>query len=141
MTVFRNVVFAAAAAGLLAGILLAALQTYATVPLILQAETFEGAASHDHGAAPAEASPGEAVPADAVASSLSEEEEAWGEMAEAPSQKPQHNAPKRAPPPPPNQPNLTSMQHEKNSINEPTKSSNNANPTVSETLEDIQKKK
>ncbi|MEW9805115.1 CbtA family protein [Mesorhizobium sp. ZMM04-5] len=55
MTVFRNAVFAAAAAGLLAGLILAALQTYATVPLILQAETFEsaGAPAHDHGAAEA----------------------------------------------------------------------------------------
>jgi cobalt transporter subunit CbtA len=68
MTMFRNAVFAAAAAGLLAGLILAALQTYATVPLILQAETFEnaGAPAHDHGAAPAEAAPAEvtAAPAD-----------------------------------------------------------------------------
>jgi cobalt transporter subunit CbtA len=56
MTLFRNAVFAAAAAGLLAGLILAALQTFATVPLILQAETFENVgAPHDHGAAPAEA--------------------------------------------------------------------------------------
>jgi cobalt transporter subunit CbtA len=57
MTLFRNAVFAAAAAGLLAGLILAALQTFATVPLILQAETFEnvGAPAHDHGAAPAAA--------------------------------------------------------------------------------------
>jgi cobalt transporter subunit CbtA len=59
MTIFRNAVFAAAIAGLFAGLLLAALQTFATVPLILQAETFEGAsAAHDHGAAPAEAAAG-----------------------------------------------------------------------------------
>ena len=59
MTLFRNAVFTAALAGLLAGIILAALQTYATVPLILQAETFEnaGAPAHDHGPAPAEAAP------------------------------------------------------------------------------------
>jgi cobalt transporter subunit CbtA len=64
---------------LLAGILLAALQTYATVPLILQAETFEGGEAHDHGAAPADASPDEAAPADAVAAApAGEEEEAWG---------------------------------------------------------------
>ena len=37
MTLFRNAVFAAAAAGLLAGLILAALQTYAPVPLILPA--------------------------------------------------------------------------------------------------------
>lgn len=67
MTIFRNAVFAAAAAGLLAGLILAALQTYATVPLILQAETFEnaGAPAHDHGAAPAEAAPAEITAAPA----------------------------------------------------------------------------
>jgi cobalt transporter subunit CbtA len=61
MTVFRNVVFVAALAGLCAGILMAAMQAYATVPLILQAETYEGAGgghSHDHAAA---------APADATA--------------------------------------------------------------------------
>jgi cobalt transporter subunit CbtA len=56
MTIFRNVVFVAALAGLLAGIVMTAMQTYATVPLILKAETFEGAAGgHDHGAADTEA--------------------------------------------------------------------------------------
>ena len=44
MTLFRNVVFVAAIAGLLAGIVMTAMQTYATVPLILQAETFENSA-------------------------------------------------------------------------------------------------
>lgn len=34
MTLFRNAVFTAALAGLLAGIILAAMQTFATVPLI-----------------------------------------------------------------------------------------------------------
>jgi len=75
MSIFRSAVFTAAAAGLLAGILLAALQTYATVPLILKAETFEGGGGHDHGAPAEAASAGDtvaAVPADA------EEEEAWG---------------------------------------------------------------
>ncbi|MBO6636415.1 MAG: CbtA family protein, partial [Parvibaculum sp.] len=49
MTLFRNVVFVAALAGLVAGLVLAALQAYATVPLILQAETYEGAAhGHSH---------------------------------------------------------------------------------------------
>ncbi len=63
MTLFRNAVFTAALAGLLAGLILAALQTYATVPLILQAETFEnaGAPAHDHGAAPAEAAPADTM--------------------------------------------------------------------------------
>ncbi len=55
MTLFRNVVFTAALAGLVAGIIMTAMQTYATVPLILQAETFETAGGgHDHGAAPAD---------------------------------------------------------------------------------------
>ncbi|MEX0953939.1 MAG: CbtA family protein [Rhizobiaceae bacterium] len=63
MTIFRNVVFIAALAGLVAGLLMAAMQAYATVPLILQAETFENAAaghSHDDAAA------------------AGEEEEGWG---------------------------------------------------------------
>lgn len=51
MTLFRNVVFVAALAGLVAGLVMAALQAYATVPLILQAETYEAAGGHDHGAA------------------------------------------------------------------------------------------
>jgi cobalt transporter subunit CbtA len=77
MSIFRNAVFAAAAAGLLAGILLAALQTFATVPLILQAETFENAGvGHDHGAASESvaAGPQAAAPAEAHAHG----EEAWG---------------------------------------------------------------
>ena len=65
MSVFRNVVFIAAIAGLFAGLVMTAMQTYATVPLILKAETFEnagghthehGAVAHDHGTA-AEAAP------------------------------------------------------------------------------------
>ncbi len=57
MNLFRNAVFTAAIAGLFAGLIMTALQTYATVPLILQAETFEGAEmpAHDHGAAAATA--------------------------------------------------------------------------------------
>lgn len=55
MTVFRNVVFVAALAGLLSGILMAAMQAYATTPLILQAETFEGG---DEGEAADEAAAG-----------------------------------------------------------------------------------
>jgi len=52
MTIFRNVVFVAALAGLIAGVLMAAMQAYATVPLILKAETYESAGDgHDHGAA------------------------------------------------------------------------------------------
>jgi cobalt transporter subunit CbtA len=76
MTVFRNVVFVAALAGLLAGIVMAAMQTYSTVPLILKAETFENAGGgHDHAAAGAEAaephSHGDVTPAH------EHSEEAW----------------------------------------------------------------
>ncbi|PZO82215.1 MAG: cobalt transporter [Mesorhizobium amorphae] len=56
MSIFRNVVFVAALAGLVAGLALAVVQSFTTVPLILQAETFEGAApAHDHGTGAAEA--------------------------------------------------------------------------------------
>lgn len=57
MSIFRNVVFVAALTGLVAGLVLAAMQSFSTVPLILQAETFESAEpahTHDHGAAGAE---------------------------------------------------------------------------------------
>jgi cobalt transporter subunit CbtA len=74
MTYFRNVVFVAALAGLLAGIVMTAMQAFATVPLILQAETFENAGeaapAHDHGADAA----GAAAPA---VGALEHEEEAW----------------------------------------------------------------
>ncbi|TGV80234.1 cobalt transporter, partial [Mesorhizobium sp. M00.F.Ca.ET.158.01.1.1] len=56
MNLFRNVVFVAAIAGLVAGVVLACMQVYATVPLILKAEVYEkagGGHHHDHGAAPA----------------------------------------------------------------------------------------
>lgn len=64
MSIFRNVVFAAALAGLVAGLLLAAVQAFSTDPLILQAEVFENAApaeaaAHDHGTADAAAAPHE----------------------------------------------------------------------------------
>ena len=75
MNLFRNVVFTAALAGLVAGIILTAMQTYATVPLILQAETFENAGGgHDHGAAAHDHS---AAPADAAVAAHEHEEEAW----------------------------------------------------------------
>lgn len=50
MTVFRNAVFLAAIAGLLVGVVMTGLQLAFTVPLILEAETYEAAASagHDH---------------------------------------------------------------------------------------------
>lgn len=56
MTLFRNVVFVAALAGLVAGLFMAAMQAYATVPLINQAESFEGAGDghHHHGEEAAE---------------------------------------------------------------------------------------
>ncbi|PDQ19981.1 cobalt transporter [Mesorhizobium sanjuanii] len=56
MTLFRNVVFIAAIAGLVAGVVLACMQAYATVPLILKAEVYEqagGGHQHEHVAAPA----------------------------------------------------------------------------------------
>lgn len=76
MTLFRNVVFVAAIAGLVAGIALACMQAYATVPLILQAEVYETAGGgHDHGAASAEtAAPAASATQQAVPA---EEEEGW----------------------------------------------------------------
>lgn len=56
MTLFRNVVFVAALAGLVAGLAMAAMQTFVTVPLILEAETYEGGAAeaaHGHDGAAA----------------------------------------------------------------------------------------
>ncbi|MFA6154393.1 CbtA family protein [Mesorhizobium sp.] len=55
MNLFRNVVFIAAIAGLVAGVVLASMQAFATDPLIYQAEVFEkaGGHQHDHAAAPA----------------------------------------------------------------------------------------
>lgn len=50
MLIFRNAVFIAAIAGLCAGLVLAALQSFATVPLIMEAETYESSApAHHHG--------------------------------------------------------------------------------------------
>ena len=50
MTIFRNVVFIAALAGLVAGLAVSAMQFFATTPLIVQAEEYEetAAAGHDH---------------------------------------------------------------------------------------------
>jgi cobalt transporter subunit CbtA len=81
MTVFRNVVFIAALAGLLAGIVMTAMQTYATVPLILKAETFENAGGgHDHAAGDAVAGTETAAPHshDAATPAHEHDEEAWG---------------------------------------------------------------
>lgn len=77
MSIFRNVVFVAALAGLLAGLAMAAMQHFATVPLILQAETFENAAP-----APADpAATGEAATHDHAAGTPAHDHgdaEAWG---------------------------------------------------------------
>jgi cobalt transporter subunit CbtA len=85
MTLFRNVVFVAAIAGLLAGIVMTAMQVYATVPLILKAETFENAEPaqpHHHSAAPADAAAGGTEAAAPVAaahdhSAHEHEEDGW----------------------------------------------------------------
>ncbi|ANN58790.1 cobalt transporter [Mesorhizobium loti NZP2037] len=64
MNLFRNVVFIAAIAGLVAGVVLACMQAYATVPLILKAEVYEqaeGGHSHDHAPAPTGAASGKAM--------------------------------------------------------------------------------
>lgn len=88
MNLFRNVVFVAAIAGLVAGIALACMQAYATVPLILKAEVYEkagGGHHHDHAAtttdnnamssaAPAAMSSAAPAPADAAAPA---EDEGW----------------------------------------------------------------
>jgi len=74
MTVFRNVVFIAAIAGLLSGVVMAAMQAYATVPLILQAEVYEEAAGGHHHGAPAVSAPS-ALEHEAAAPA--EEEEGW----------------------------------------------------------------
>jgi cobalt transporter subunit CbtA len=77
MSLFRNIVFTAVIAGLLSGLLLTVMQSFSTVPLILQAEVFEkaeGGHSHEHAAAPA----GTTAPAaPAAAAAQQPEEEAW----------------------------------------------------------------
>lgn len=81
MNMFRNTVFVAVIAGLLAGLAMAAMQSFATVPLILKAETFENAApaaepaahehapgtpAHDHAAPAHEHDPEAWAPADGL---------------------------------------------------------------------------
>lgn len=73
MSVFRNVVFVAAVAGLVAGIALALMQAYATVPLILKAEVYEQAGGGHHHDAAAES----AAPDEAAAAPAEEEDEGW----------------------------------------------------------------
>ena len=82
MSIFRNVVFIAAISGLLAGVVLAALQTYATVPLILKAETYENAGGgHEHAAAPVAGTeataPAAGAETTAAQTAAPAEEEAW----------------------------------------------------------------
>ncbi|PAQ07188.1 CbtA family protein [Mesorhizobium temperatum] len=82
MTLFRNVVFIAAIAGLVAGVVLACMQAFATVPLILKAEVYEqagGGHTHDHAAAPAAAPDSNAMSSAApmVAEAAAAEEEGW----------------------------------------------------------------
>ncbi|ESX62074.1 cobalt transporter subunit CbtA [Mesorhizobium sp. LSHC422A00] len=89
MNLFRNVVFVAAIAGLVAGVVLACMQAYATDPLIYKAEVFEKAGNghhHDHAApaaadtdamstaAPAESAMSSAAPAPAEAAAPAEDE-------------------------------------------------------------------
>lgn len=73
MTLFRNVVLVAAVAGLVAGVILAAIQSFATVPLILQAEVFESSGGGHHAVAAPAAE--QAAPAEEPATA--EEEEGW----------------------------------------------------------------
>ncbi len=51
MAVFRRLVFAALCAGLLSGVFAAVAHQIATVPLILQAETYEKPSEHEHAGA------------------------------------------------------------------------------------------
>jgi cobalt transporter subunit CbtA len=68
MNLFRNVVFIAAIAGLVAGVVLACMQAYATVPLILKAEVYEQAeGGHQHEQAAVPAASGNAVSSTAPA--------------------------------------------------------------------------
>jgi len=68
MTLFRNIVFAAALAGLIAGLFVTIVHTLGTVPIILKAETYENAA--ENSAAPA-------TSADAAAADHHQDAEAW----------------------------------------------------------------
>lgn len=85
MTIFRNTVFVAVLAGLFAGLALAAIQHFTTVPLILQAETFENAepaaapepaASQEAGAAH-EHAPGTPAHDHAATAEHAHDPEAW----------------------------------------------------------------
>ncbi|WP_210484242.1 CbtA family protein [Microvirga antarctica] len=75
MTLFRNIVFVSALAGLVAGFAMTLMQYAGTVPLILQAETYETAqpVAHDHGATVDAGHHGEGV----VASAHEHDAQAW----------------------------------------------------------------
>jgi cobalt transporter subunit CbtA len=65
MATFRRLVYAALCAGLFSGVIAAAAHQIATVPLILEAETYERAAQHSPGdtaAHPRAAEPGDTAP-------------------------------------------------------------------------------
>jgi predicted cobalt transporter CbtA len=57
MTIFRNVVFVAALAGLVAGLAMSAMQFFATTPLIVEAEEYEEWNSLRHPSRPARPNP------------------------------------------------------------------------------------
>lgn len=70
MSLFRNIVLTAVIAGLLSGLLMTVMQSFSTVPLILQAETYEGGdAGHSHDTAPSAGAP--------AAADHHHDEEAW----------------------------------------------------------------
>jgi cobalt transporter subunit CbtA len=75
MSVLRTTVFIAVIAGLFAGLALAAMQSFSTVPLILQAETFENAAPAENTAPADAATAHEHAPGTAA---HEHDPEAWG---------------------------------------------------------------
>jgi len=85
MTIFRNVVFLAAIAGLVAGLLLSAMQAFQTTPLIMQAEAFENvpaasAAPDNHatsGHATSDHASSEQAAADHAADGHTHDQTAW----------------------------------------------------------------
>jgi len=74
MSLFRTILFVAALAGIGTGVVASAIHIFSTVPLILQAETFEGSAE---AAAPAEAAAHEHAPGTA-AHEHSHDADEWG---------------------------------------------------------------
>jgi cobalt transporter subunit CbtA len=75
MSIFRHVVLAAAVSGLVAGIAMTGIQQVSTMPLILEAETFESVAGtagggHDH-------APAARADAAAATAAVEAEEEGW----------------------------------------------------------------